>query len=67
MTAPLQCQVEAARFASSSTTVDAVRHRTVREAVRQLRAGDRAAALQAMYAGLKLQAPLSFRLPTVTR
>lgn len=67
MSAPLQCQAEAARFASRTTGVDAVRQRAVREALRQLRAGDPDTALQVMYAALKLQAPLSFIPPAVTR
>lgn len=64
MSAALQCQVEAARFASTTATVDELRGKTVRAALGHLRAGDPAAALAAMYAGLALQAPLSFKPPT---
>lgn len=66
-TAQLQCQVEAARFSSTSLDVDTVRARAVKDAVRELRAGHgRDAALQVMLAGLKAQCPLTFHAPTTT-
>lgn len=63
-TQPLQAQREAARFASTAATIDDLRHRTVRVTIPLLGRGDRATALQAMYAGLALQAPLTFKAPT---
>lgn len=66
MTALLQCQEEAARFASGDSQVDELRHVAVRAAVRRLVLGDRTAALQEMYAGMAAQAPLTFKAPAVT-
>lgn len=65
MSAQLQCQVEAARFASGDQLVDEIRTATVHAAVRRLVLGDRAGALQEMYDGLARQAPLSFKAPVV--
>ena len=62
----LQAQREAARFASNATTVQDLRHHTVRAAITQLRRGDQNAALRAMYAGLAAQAPLTFKAPEHT-
>lgn len=67
MSAPLQCQVEAARFASTAETVDELGAKARRKAIERLRDGDGAGALAEMYAGLKAQAPLSFTPPAVTR
>ena len=59
----MQCQREVARFAAGPARVNEVRHSSVRAAVRFLVLGDREAALQVMYDGLVLQAPLSFKPP----
>lgn len=67
MTAALQCQREAARFASTPATVDDLRARAVRSALRRLRDGDRDGALAAMYDGLAAQAPLTFKRPGAVR
>ena len=64
-TPALQCQVEAARFASTADVIDEIRATTARTAIRLLRAGDRPGALAAMYEGLAAQAPLTFKPPTV--
>lgn len=61
---PLQCQQEAARFASTTTTLDRLRSDTVRAALDHILHGDRAAALRTMYTGLAAQAPLTFKAPT---
>lgn len=66
MTAPMQCQAAAARFASGDDVVDVIRYTTVHAAIRRLVSGDRAGALQEMYDGLALQAPLSFKAPVVS-
>lgn len=60
---PLQCQVEAARFATRRDRIDEVRATAIRVAVAHLVAGRRAAALDEMLDGLALQAPLTFRRP----
>lgn len=60
----MQCQREAARFAAGPARVDELRHLAVKAAVRRLRAGNREAALDEMYAGLARQAPLTFKPPT---
>jgi len=65
MTAPLQCQEEAGRFASGESRVDELRRTTTRAAVRRLVVGDRAGALREMYAGMAAQAPLTFKVPVV--
>lgn len=62
----LQCQREAARFALGAPRVEEIGVRTRREAIRRLRSGDFAGALEVMYAGLAEQAPLSFKPPAVT-
>lgn len=67
MSPALQCQQEAARFASTPATVDELRRKGIRAALASLRAGDRAAALEAMFDTLSAQAPLSFTRPAVTR
>ena len=59
----LQAQTEARRFAT--TDVGTHGEHAVKEAIRALVRGDRAAALAVMYAGLAAQAPLTFRVPGV--
>lgn len=63
--APLQCQTEAARFASTSDHLAELhrqlRRRAVVDAIRLLVAGDRAAALAVMDDALRAQAPLTYR------
>lgn len=67
-TRPMQCQREAARFASRPDKVDEIRRTTNRTAIVRLREdGDFAGALQVMYDGLASQAPLTFKPPAVTR
>lgn len=64
----MQCQREAARFASRETTVDELRQIAIRAAIRRLRDhGDRDGALREMYEGLANQAPLTFKPPPVRR
>lgn len=57
MTAPLQCQLEVARFASGADVVEVIRRATIQAAVRRLVAGDFPGALQEMYDGTERQAP----------
>lgn len=65
--APLQCQREAARFATRDLPVDEVRRRTNAEALELIVAGDREGALEVMFAGLKRQCPLTFNPKELTR
>lgn len=67
MNSVLQCQREAARFASGPDRVEELTRIGRQAAIRHLLAGDRPAALQAMYDGQKAACPLTFTPPAVTR
>ncbi len=56
----MQCQREAARFASTVERVDEIRRLAIRTAMDHINAGEPAAALQAMHDGQKAQCPLTF-------